>query len=97
LIRACSALLLALAAGGALAAAPAAPGYRRGEATCDGYPRAPIETAAGICAGIVLAPPPEGLRASKRVLHLPRTLLAMPDGSLLVADLGAWVPGKGSV
>lgn len=85
-------LALALAAGAAQAE-----GYARDTRTCDGYPRAPIETAKGLCAGLVLAPPPAGLPASKRTLHLPRTLLALPNGDLLVADLGIWDPGRGSV
>ena len=95
-LRALAALGLALVLGGAVQAAPI-PGYVRDGRTCDGYPRAPIETAPGLCAGIVLAPPPSGLFASKRKLHLPRTLLALPNGDLLVADLGIWDPGRGSV
>lgn len=86
------ALTLALAAGAANAQ-----GYARDGRTCDGYPRAPIETVAGMCAGLVLAPPPAGLPPSKRTIHLPRTLLPLPNGDLLVADLGTWDPGRGSV
>ena len=89
-------LALALAAGVAQAQVPTE-GYARDGRTCDGYPRAPVETIKGMCAGIVLAPPPEGLRASRRKLHLPRTLLALPNGDLVVADLGIWDPGRGSV
>jgi len=89
-------LALALCAGAAQAQVPTE-GYAREGRTCDGYPRAPIETIKGLCAGLVFAPPPEGLRASKRKLHLPRTLLALPNGDLLLADLGIWDPGRGSV
>ena len=89
----CAALALL---SGASQAAPR-PGYARDAKSCDGYPRAPIGMAKGFCLGLVLAPPPEGLLASRRVLHLPRTLLALPDGDLLVADLGIWDPGRGSV
>ena len=79
-------------------AAPVRPGYvLDAQRPCDGYPRAPIETLKGVCAGFVLGPPPEGAYASKRVLHLPRTLLPLPNGDFLVTDLGAWVPGQGSV
>lgn len=85
-------LALALIAGAAQAQ-----GYARDGRTCDGYPRAPIETIKGLCAGLVLAPPPAGLPASKRTIHLPRTLLALPGGDLLVVDLGIWDPGRGSV
>ncbi|WP_231733396.1 MULTISPECIES: sorbosone dehydrogenase family protein [unclassified Phenylobacterium] len=87
-----AALALALVAGAAQAQ-----GYARDGRTCDGYPRAPIETMKGMCAGIVLAPPPAGLPPSRRTLHLPRTLLPLPGGDWLVADLGTWDPGRGSV
>lgn len=86
-----------LCAAPAVQAAPVPEGYARDGRTCDGYPRAPVETLAGMCAGLVIGPPPAGLRPSKRVLRLPRTLLALPDGDLLVVDLGSWEPGHGSV
>jgi glucose/arabinose dehydrogenase len=95
--------LLGVMAAALLAAAPATaaklrPGYAPTPgATCGGYPTAPIGMARGFCAGIVIAPPPAGLLASKRLIHLPRTLLALPGGAFLVVDLGAWVPGKGAV
>lgn len=85
-------LVLALAA-----SAAQAQGYARDGRTCDGYPRAPIETARGVCAGLVLAPPPAGRAPSRRQIHLPRTLLPLPDGDWLVADLGTWDPGRGSL
>ncbi|HEX7886223.1 MAG TPA: PQQ-dependent sugar dehydrogenase [Phenylobacterium sp.] len=80
-----------------LAAAAQAQGYARDGRTCDGYPRAAIETARGMCAGIVLAPPATGLPPSKRTIHMPRTLLPLPDGDWLVVDLGTWDAGRGSV
>lgn len=86
-------LVLALVAG----AAAQAQGYARDDRTCDGYPRAPIETMKGMCAGLVLAPPPAGLPPSKRTIHLPRTLSPLPGGDWLVVDLGTWDPGRGSV
>lgn len=86
-------LALALVAG----VAAQAQGYARDGRTCDGYPRAPIETTKGMCAGLVLAPPPAGLPPSKRAIHLPRTLLPLPGGDWLVVDLGTWDPGRGSV
>jgi len=95
--RLIAALALALLGGAAHAQPVPQWGYARDVRTCDGYPRAPIETAKAICAGIVLAPPPAGLPPSKRTLHLPRTLLALPGGDWLVADLGTWDPGRGSV
>jgi len=91
-------LAVALLAATPATAAKVRPGYapNHGEA-CGGYPRAPIYMAKGFCAGIVIAPPPAGLFASKRTIHLPRTLLALSNGAFLVVDLGAWVPGKGAV
>ena len=95
--RLIAALALALIGGAAQAQPVPQWGYARDARTCDGYPRALIETAKGICAGIVLAPPPAGLPPSKRTLHMPRTLLALPGGDWLVVDLGTWDPGRGTV
>jgi glucose/arabinose dehydrogenase len=64
-------------------------------AMCGGYPRAPIATMKGLCAGLVVSPPSSVF--SERTLRLPRTLLALPSGDFLVVDLGAWVAGKGAV
>ncbi len=90
--------LLAVPGGPASAAPAVRPGYRLdGARDCDGYPRLPIGTARGICAGFVLGPPPEGLKASARDIHLPRSLLWLADGDLLVVDLGAWQAGRGAV
>src|SRR6478735_3606063 len=78
----------------AAGAAPSRPGYavRPGE-LCGGYPKLPIGAMAGMCAGLVFGPPAEGLRPSRRTVHLPRNLLALPDGDMLVVDLGSWEPG----
>jgi glucose/arabinose dehydrogenase len=92
------AVLAAAILTGGVQSAPVRPGYLLNpEQTCGGYPRLPIEAAKGICVGLVLGPPSEGLRPSKRVLHLPRTLLPLPGGDFLVTDLGTWDPGHGSV
>jgi glucose/arabinose dehydrogenase len=91
-------LVAALALAGPAWAAKVRPGYRPNPGElCGGYPNVPMQMAKGFCAGIVVAPPPAGLFASKRQIHLPRTLLALPNGDFLVVDLGAWVPGKGAV
>jgi len=95
--RLTAALALALFGGAAQAQSVPQWGYARDGRTCDGYPRAPIEARKGICAGIVLAPPPSGLPPSRRTIHLPRTLLALPGGDWLAVDLGTWDPGRGSV
>jgi glucose/arabinose dehydrogenase len=93
LIVAC--LAFAVLAGPASAAVRS--GYVLGEATCDGYPRVDIQTRPGMCAGQVIGPPPEGLPLAKRQLRLPRVLLSLPDGDLLVSDLGSWEPGHGVI
>lgn len=90
-------LALALLAGAAQAQSLPQWGYARDGKTCGGYPRAAIETLKGICAGLVLAPPPTGLPPSKRTIHMPRTLLALPNGDWLVTDLGSWDAGRGAV
>jgi len=89
--------LLAALALTVLGGAAQAQGYAHDGRTCDGYPRAPIETVAGMCAGLVMAPPPAGLPLSKRTIRMPRTLLPLADGDLLVADLGLWTAGRGAV
>ena len=77
------------------------PGPRRGAAahgivldgrTCDGFPRAPIGMAPGMCAGLVLG---TGADAPK----MPRTLLPLDarGREWLVTDLGGWTAGKGAV
>jgi glucose/arabinose dehydrogenase len=87
-------LLTALACAPAAAAGPTP--YAIGRATCDGLPRLPIETAKGMCAGLVAGPPAGAF--SKRLMKAPRTLLPLDDGrSWLVADLGGWTPGRGAI
>ena len=90
-------LALALLSGRAEAAS-VRPGFRpvAGQ-TCGGYPKLAIGMAKGTCAGLVFGPPPQGLKPSKRVLHLPRNLLPLPGGDMLVVDLGSWEAGRGSV
>jgi glucose/arabinose dehydrogenase len=69
--------------------------YVPGDATCDGWPRAPIGMAAGYCAGIVVAPPTD---FTTRTLRMPRVLLALPGGKdFLVTDVGTWNGPGGKV
>ena len=89
-------LALTLLAGPA-SPATVRPGYVLDEATCDGYPRVDIQTRPGMCAGQVVGPPPEGLALVQRQLRLPRVLLPLPDGDMLVSDLGSWEPGHGVI
>jgi len=87
------ALLLLAPAVATAAPPPAGPGAT---ATCDGYPRLPATMGPGMCAGVVVAPPP-GRGLSTRRLRLPRTLVQRSNGDWIVVDLGGWDPGKGSV
>jgi len=64
--------------------------------TCDGWPRLAIDTAPGLCAGLVVGPTP-GAFAERR-LRLPRTLVPLDDGKTwLVADLGEWTRPRGVI
>ncbi|HEY1876500.1 MAG TPA: hypothetical protein VGG66_03485, partial [Rhizomicrobium sp.] len=73
---------------GASGAAGAERVYHTSDATCDGWPRAPIGMAPGFCAGIVVAPP-AGFDA--RTIQSPRVLLPLPGGKdFLVTDMGKW-------
>ncbi len=91
-------VLLAAAAASTVHLAPPRPGYAVApNQLCDGYPRLPIETAKGMCGGLVYGPPPEGLRPSQRLIRLPRTLLFLRGGDLLVVDLGGWETRQGAV
>jgi glucose/arabinose dehydrogenase len=87
--------LVACAAFALIAAPAAAQRYAAGSATCDGWPRAPLEMADGVCAGIVVAPPPT---FAARTLKFPRNLLPLPGGrEWLVADMGGWLNGQGRI
>lgn len=80
-----AALLLCL---GTLGASAAERIYHTTDATCDGWPRAPIGMAPGFCAGIVVAPPAD---FGARMIKLPRVLLPLPGGKdFLVTDTGKW-------
>ena len=83
--------LALLCCAGPAAAAPRA-GYALSEAACGGFPRLPIGTAVGLCAGLVLGPGPNAPK-------MPRTLLALDaqGRDWLVTDLGGWTPGRGAV
>ncbi|AKI99173.1 glucose/arabinose dehydrogenase [Archangium gephyra] len=54
--------------------------------TCDGLPRIDVSTPQGVCVGVVA----DGFR-------FPRTVTPLADGSLIVVDMGGWVPRRGSV
>jgi glucose/arabinose dehydrogenase len=54
--------------------------------TCAGLPRLSAVTPAGFCVGVIA----EGIRS-------PRAVQPLPNGDLLVADMGGWQPDRGSV
>lgn len=57
-----------------------------GPLPCGGLPRLEVKTAAGFCVGLVA----EQLKA-------PRGVLPLPNGDLLVADMGGWEPRRGRI
>ena len=65
------------------------------EGTCDGWPRLAIDTAPGICAGLVAGPTPGAF--AQRQLRLPRTLVQLDARTWLVADLSDWTRPRGVV
>jgi glucose/arabinose dehydrogenase len=96
-LSACLAAVLACSIALPAQAAPQRSLYKLTAAACGGYPRAPIEMAKGMCAGLVVGPTDQAF--AHRTLKLPRTLLSLGgDGSTwLVTDLGRWVPNEGLV
>jgi glucose/arabinose dehydrogenase len=64
----------------------ASPAAAPASAPCAGLPRLPVKTAPGFCVGLVA----DGLKA-------PRGLATLPDGDLIVADMGSWTPGHGRI
>jgi glucose/arabinose dehydrogenase len=55
-------------------------------AACDGLPRLDVATAPGFCLGLVA----DGMKA-------PRGLALLPNGDVVVADMGSWTPGRGRI
>jgi glucose/arabinose dehydrogenase len=83
-MRICGALLCMWFAstGAAFAAKPA---YET-TGTCDGLPRVPVTTPAGLCVGLVAS----GFK-------YPRGILPLDNGDLLVADMAGWVKSRGAL
>jgi len=87
-----AALLLVL---GTWSASAAEKFYHTSDATCDGWPRAPIGMAKGFCAGIVVAPPAD---FGTRTIRSPRVLLPLRGSKdFLVTDVGNWNKPGGAV
>ena len=83
------AALTALATFTALAALTAAPAFAAGAAyatsgDCGGFPKLDLKTPAGWCVGLVA-----------RELRFARGVTALPNGDLIVAELGGWNPNHG--
>lgn len=64
----------------------AQPAATKSGATCDGLPRLNVKTAPGFCLGLV---------ADK--LKAPRGLAPLPNGDLVVADMGSWGAQQGRI
>ena len=77
-----------------VAPAFAADRYVTGADTCDGYPRAPIAMARGMCAGLVAAP---SEKFAERTLKFPRLLLQISYSDWLITYLVAWGARTGKV
>lgn len=69
----------------------ASPAAAQPPATCDGYPRADIGMARGMCAGLVAS------RTDQRQMRLPRSLVQWPGGDWIVSDLGGWGTSRGVI
>ncbi|GAC1351083.1 MAG: hypothetical protein NVS3B20_02050 [Polyangiales bacterium] len=54
--------------------------------TCNGLPRLPLDTAPGVCVGVVA-----------QGFIFPRGIVQLPGGDFVVADMAGWHPGRGSV
>jgi glucose/arabinose dehydrogenase len=87
-------VIAGLALAGAANAAPQPYVVRPGQ-TCDGFPRAQIAMAPGMCAGLVVAPSAGGF--ARRQLRQPRAVLPLGGADWLVVDLGGWGSKTGAV
>lgn len=65
--------------------------YTSLSASCDGLPQLPIGTLDGLCVGLVAQAGPT------LALKMPRSLVELEDGSLLVVDMGGWAANKGKL
>lgn len=58
---------------------------------CDGLPQVPVTTLEGLCVGLVAQ------RGSKTPFRMPRSLVELEHGKLLVVDMGGWDANKGKL
>ncbi len=72
--------------------------YDPRDTSCDGYPRLSVETAPGTCLGLVLHSKNSLDKKGALQLKMPRTIVAVPNSPhFLLADMGGWNPGQGSL
>ena len=58
---------------------------------CDGYAKLPLGTIDNICVGLLAQ------RSAELPLKMPRSAIEIPNGKLLVVDMGGWVENKGKL
>jgi glucose/arabinose dehydrogenase len=80
------ALLLALFVG-----LPNAAPYQTLTTKCDGLAQLPVVTLDGLCLGLVAQ------KSAELPFKMPRTLIELPDGKLLVTDMGGWAANRGKL
>jgi glucose/arabinose dehydrogenase len=66
-------------------------GYALQAQDCDGYPQLPVVTINGLCLGLVAS------KSATWPVKMPRTLVELDDGRLLVIDMGGWANDKGKL
>jgi glucose/arabinose dehydrogenase len=59
--------------------------------TCDGFPQLPLGTAENLCVGLLAQ------KSAAVGFKMPRTAVELPDGKLLVVDMGGWAENKGKL
>jgi len=58
---------------------------------CDGFAKLPMGTADNVCVGLLVQ------KNNNVPFKMPRTAIELPNGKLLVVDMGGWVPNKGKL
>lgn len=72
--------------------------YDPGDTSCGGFPRLKVETAPGMCLGLVMPKERALDPVEKRAFSMPRTLVQIPGTKdFIVADMGSWHVGRGAL
>jgi glucose/arabinose dehydrogenase len=58
---------------------------------CDGFAKLPVGTADNMCVGLLVQ------KNTNIPFKMPRTAVELPDGKLLVVDMGGWMANKGTL